>query len=146
MKTYLEHANITVPDLDEAIDFLITIDPEFKVRHRGVSGSKCEWAHIGTDNSYIALQSPYPDAEKGRQQHFYRDTGINHLGWVVENLEAVEHRLQAKGYQPLASGQTSDYDEEFRRRTYYYDRAGIEWEIIEYLSDDPAKRNYYETA
>jgi len=145
MKTYLEHANITVPDLDEAIAFLTTIDPEFKVRHRAFSEGKCEWAHIGNDDSYIALQAPYADAEQGGQQHFYRDIGINHLGWVVENLDEVEQRLQAKGYQPPESGQTADYVEEYRRRAYYYDRAGLEWEIIEYMSDDPAQRNFYES-
>ncbi len=51
MKTYLEHANITVPDLDAAIAFLTTIDPEFKVRHRAFSEGKCEWAHVGNDDS-----------------------------------------------------------------------------------------------
>ncbi len=145
MKTYLEHANITVPDLDAAIAFLTTIEPDFIIRHRAYSDGKCHWAHVGNDQFYIALQEPYPDAEAGRIQKFYRDIGINHLGWVVDNLEKVEQRLQAKGYKPPAPGQTAEYDEEYRRRAYYYDHAGLEWEIIEYLSDDPIQRNCYES-
>ena len=31
-----------------------------------------------------------------------------------------------------------------RKRAYDHDRAGLEWEIIEYLSDDPAEFNAYE--
>jgi hypothetical protein len=30
--TYLEHANVTVPSITEAIKFLLTIDPNFIIR------------------------------------------------------------------------------------------------------------------
>ena len=76
MKIYLEHANITVPDLDEAITFLTTVDPEFKVRHGARSDGKYEWAHVGNDDAYIALQSLYPGAEQGRQQFFIEISGL----------------------------------------------------------------------
>jgi len=146
MKTYLEHANITVPDIDEAIAFLTTIEPEFYVRHRDFSAGKCEWAHVGNDEYYIALQTPYPDAQQKSPQSFYRDKGINHLGWVVENLDEVEKRLQTKGYLPPIAGEVGSYHEPHRRRVYYFDNAGFEWEIIEYLNADPVQRNLYETA
>ena len=32
-----------------------------------------------------------------------------------------------------------------RRRMYFYDPDGNDWEFIEYQSDDPARRNDYET-
>ena len=32
----------------------------------------------------------------------------------------------------------------YRTRLYFYDPEGNEWEFVEYLSDDPAKRNDYE--
>ena len=31
--TYLEHANITVPDIDAATEFLRVIDPDLTIRH-----------------------------------------------------------------------------------------------------------------
>jgi catechol 2,3-dioxygenase-like lactoylglutathione lyase family enzyme len=146
MKTYLEHANITVPDLDEAIAFLTTIEPEFYVRHRAFSDGKCEWAHVGNDEFYIALQKPYPDAKPKSSQNFYRDIGINHLGWVVENLEEVEKRLQSRGYVTNDVGNTGGESEQYRRRVYYFDKAGFEWELIEYTSKDSTQRNLYQTA
>lgn len=33
MSVYLEHANVTVPSIDDAILFLQTLDPNLVVRH-----------------------------------------------------------------------------------------------------------------
>lgn len=35
MQAYVEHANITVADIDQAITFLQTALPDFKIRHQG---------------------------------------------------------------------------------------------------------------
>ena len=145
MKTYLEHANMTVPDIDEAIAFLTTIEPDFYVRHRDFSAGKCEWAHVGSDEFYIALQTPYPDAGPKPAQNFYRDIGINHLGWVVENLAEVEKRLRSRGYVSNEGGNTDSASEQYRRRVYYFDKAGFEWELIEYSNKDATLRNLYES-
>jgi len=60
----------------------------------------------------------------------------------VQSVDEMMARLQQQGYQPddVASLDSHPY----RRRVYYLDGNGIEWEFIEYLSDDPAKRNDYE--
>jgi catechol 2,3-dioxygenase-like lactoylglutathione lyase family enzyme len=140
MAVYLEHANITVPDIDAAIDFLKIIEPTFKVRHDETSEDGYRWAHIGTDDYYIALQKPYKDSQSPGSRRPYRDFGINHLGWVVEDFDAVIQRLEEKGCRqglPVES-------HPFRKRAYYFDSAGFEWEIIEYLSNDPAEKNSYD--
>jgi hypothetical protein len=31
----------------------------------------------------------------------------------------------------------------YRKRVYFHDRDGHDWEFVQYLSDDPAKRNDY---
>ena len=63
----------------------------------------------------------------------------------MEDLDQVEQRLQARGYQTPEQGQTADYDEPYRRCVYYYDHAGFEWEFIECPSENPQQRNDYET-
>jgi hypothetical protein len=46
---------------------------------------------------------------------------------------------QAAGYEPNmhADGHPA------RRRVYFYDPEGNDWEFVQYLSDDPAERNDY---
>ena len=140
MPAYLEHANITVPDMDAAIAFLTTAFPEFRVRHDAVNAiSGIRWVHVGTDASYIALQTPHhPDTAKDLRDP-YNDIGINHLGFVVEDFDGVTARLAAASYKP---GMEVD-PHPHRKRAYWYDHAGFEWEIIEYLSEKPEERNDY---
>ncbi len=140
MKLYIEHANITVDNIEEAIRFLKTAFPFFRVRGKGESetgGIVRKWLHIGTDETYIALESVSASDTGTRKP--YRDNGINHIGFVVEDLESIEIRLDAAGYKHSIDVEPLP----FRKRSYYYDGGGIEYEFIEYLSDDPKERNRY---
>lgn len=140
MQAYVEHANITVRDLDEAVRFLTTAIPHWRVRGRGLSSpgpNQRPWLHLGDDNTYIALeQATEPEAE-GRRR--YRGVGINHIGIVVDDAAAVHQRLQAAGY---SEGFQADPHPQ-RTRLYYTDSDGNEWEFVEYFSDDPSERNDY---
>jgi hypothetical protein len=137
MPTYLEHANITVPDIDAAIRFLKLVDPEFVVRHKGYD--KRRWAHFGNDRFYVALEEPEEVEGALRPARPYQDYGVNHLGWVVENFDVVVARLETAGFR-----QGIDVEPHpFRKRAYYFDEAGFEWEILEYLSENPSERNSY---
>lgn len=135
MTPYVEHANMTVRDLDEAIRFLTTALPEFSVRHRGKSDD-CEWAHVGTDETYIAISE---DPEAGHTHEAYDELGVNHIGFVVENADAVAKALRQAGYE---EGIQID-PHPGRKRIYFYDRDGNEWEFVEYLTDVAALRNDY---
>ncbi|WP_372368912.1 VOC family protein [Candidatus Uabimicrobium sp. HlEnr_7] len=131
---YLEHANITVEDIDQAIIFLQTAFPNFQVRGGGGTGNE-RWLHIGTDKTYIALNAAYGKATSNA----YNGIGINHIGFVVQDVNSVQERLEGKGYQ-------SSYprtEEKYRTRIYYNDPSGNEYEFVEYLSEDPQKRNFY---
>jgi catechol 2,3-dioxygenase-like lactoylglutathione lyase family enzyme len=140
MVAYLEHANITVPDIDAAIAFLQVVEPVFTVRHDATPEGSYRWAHVGTDHCYIALQEPHLHANPQHMQRPYKDYGVNHLAWVVDDLSAVVARLEASGYRRGIAVAPHPY----RRRAYYYDAAGFEWEIVEYLSDKPEERHVYE--
>lgn len=140
MKCYLEHANITVTDIDEATRFLTTAFPHFKVRGKGESeldGVIRKWLHIGTNETYIALEQISMIDEGTRRA--YRDVGINHIGFVVEDTEKITENLKKAGYQESITVEPHP----FRKRVYFYDPDGIEYEFIEYLSDDFAERNDY---
>ncbi len=140
MGTYLEHANITVPDVDAAIAFLRALDPALQVRRDVTPTGSHRWVHVGTETSYIALQAPHLDATPEEARPAYENHGVNHLGWVVDDLDAVVQRLEAGGYRRGITGQPHPH----RRRVYFYDPAGFEWEIVEYTSEDPAARNDYD--
>lgn len=140
MTAYLEHANVTVPDVDAAIEFLRALEPEFVVRQDKTPEGGYRWAHVGTDRFYIALQEPNIGAEPSVRRPSYVNYGVNHLGWVVENVEEVSRRLEQRGYKKGMPGEPHPY----RKRAYYFDNAGFEWELVEYLSEGAAERNAYD--
>jgi catechol 2,3-dioxygenase-like lactoylglutathione lyase family enzyme len=134
---YLEHANLTVRNLDEAIRFVTTAFPQFAIRGRGVSDGT-PWVHVGTDTTYLAFSE---DANLHSERVPYDDSGFNHLGFVVEDVNAVASALRAAGYE---EGFRVDPNES-RQRMYFLDADGIEWEFVQYFSDDPKIRNDYST-
>ena len=140
MATYLEHANITVPDIDAAITFLKVIDPRFEVRRDEICAAGYRWAHIGSGTTYIALQAPHLGSDPQSSLQTYKNFGINHLAWVVDDFDAVVQRLEESGYSKGIPVEP----EKYRKRAYYYDFEGFEWEIVEYLSGLPDERNSYQ--
>ena len=138
MPFYIEHANITVPDTDAAIAFLTTAFPEFKVRGRGVAETDAgpkKWLHLGTDSTYIAIEQCATPNDSDRRP--YRDNGVNHIAFVVDDIDGLIERLSSAGYR---NGIAVD-PHPHRKRAYFHDTGGIEYEFVEYTSDDPAERN-----
>lgn len=137
MPAYVEHANLTVRDLEGVVEFLTTALPEFSVRGRG-EGEDRLWAHVGTTETYIALEQPTEPGSAERRP--YVDPGINHVGLVVEDAEQVRRRLTDAGYREGIRVP----DHAARRRVYFFDPDGNEYEFIEYTSEDPGQRNAYD--
>ena len=140
MVAFLEHADITVPDIDAAIAFLQVVEPRLVVRHDETPEGSYRWAHIGVENCYIALQEPHLGSDPQESRRPYKDYGVNHLGWVVDDFDAVIGRLNAHGYREGIPGEDSRY----RQRAYYYDAAGFEWEIVAYRTEKLGERYSYE--
>jgi len=140
MATYLEHANVTVPDADSAIRFLMLVDPTFVIRHDGISDDGCRWVHIGNEQFYIAIQEPEEGGGKAEAYTTYLNHGINHIGWVVDDFEATIGRLKEAGYREGLIVPPHP----FRKRAYYFDDAGLEWEISSYQTDKNEERNSYD--
>ena len=136
MKTmYLEHVNISVNDLNKSVLFFQTAFPDFKIRGEGESNGK-KWLHLGNQDTYIALNE---SIEKLTVVKDYSKTGINHLGFVVKNVEEIANRLLAAGFKRDFPKQI----EEFRIRDYFADADGNEYEFVQYLSDKPNEKNKY---
>ncbi|WP_330960495.1 VOC family protein [Photobacterium sp. 53610] len=136
MKPYVEHANLTVRHLENTIQFLQTAIPEFSVRHLGQQPTH-RWCHIGTDETYLALQEVVDRDQIDR--HPYLDLGINHIGLVVDDILQVRTRLLEAGYRE----NEMETSHPWRERVYFYDKDGIEWEFIQYLTAEPALRHDY---
>jgi catechol 2,3-dioxygenase-like lactoylglutathione lyase family enzyme len=139
MTAFIEHVNMTVPDIGAAIAFLKVVEPQIEVRHDETPDDSYRWAHVGINNSYIALQEPHLGSNPTDNRRPYKDYGANHIGWVVEDLDAVCARLDQAGYRQGIPGEFNIY----RRRAYYYDAAGFEWEFVEYLTDRMEERYCY---
>jgi catechol 2,3-dioxygenase-like lactoylglutathione lyase family enzyme len=134
----LEHANLRVSDIDATIAFLRTAFPEFCVRRDTTEADGSRWVHVGTAETYIALNVAHEESGmRGKSKGPF----LNHLAYEVDDVDALRLRLRAGGYEENAFASNTH---PFRRRVYFYDPDGGEWEFIQYLSDDPAKRHDYE--
>ena len=139
MAVRMEHANLTVRDLDGMIRFLQAAFPEFQVRRDVTNNDGSRWVHIGTDDNYIALNPA--SAKQGIPWVPYSGrAGVNHLGYEVDDAEALRRRLKAAGYRESTPPNAHKY----RKRIYFYDPEGNDWEFVQYLTADPALRNDYD--
>lgn len=142
MQLLIEHANITVRSTEEAKRFLRTAFPDFRVRGKGfLQGGKSSgtWVHFGNDETYLALQQNTEHAV--RSDVSYTNDGINHLGFVIDDVDGLVSRMSEAGYQLTAASAMEGHP--YRKRAYFLDKNGFEWEFVEYLSNDPAGKNLY---
>ena len=135
MAAYLEHANLTVRSLEEAIRFLTTAIPEYSIRHRGTSNGRA-WAHIGDEQTYIAV---FELPEHVQPREAYQELGVNHMGFVVDDADAVAQALKQAGYREGIPVDPHPY----RKRVYFHDADDNEWEFVEYFTEEPTLRNDY---
>ena len=120
---FLEHVNMSVSDLDQTIDFYQRV-LGLGVRWRGTTTSGDPAAHIGDDHCYLAL---FEVVDRNAEPPDYDRLGLNHFGFVVEDLDAVRRQLAAMNIQPHLE---ADYEP--GRRLYFFDPDGVEVELVEY--------------
>jgi catechol 2,3-dioxygenase-like lactoylglutathione lyase family enzyme len=139
MSVRLEHANLCVRDIDAMAHFLRTAFPEFELRGGGDTLFGSRWIHLGTADTYIALVGASQEPAEAWVPYSQKP-GTNHLGYEVTEVERLRERLLAAGYEET----TVNNDHPQRKRVYFHDPEGNDWEFVEYASDDPALRNDYE--
>jgi len=138
MTVRLEHANLTVHDVDGVIQFLLTAFPEFRVRRDQTEKDGTRWVHVGTDEHYVALNAAKPGAD--RSAPYSGRPGLNHLAYEVDDADALRERLRAAGYRDSTVPNSHPH----RKRVYFYDPDGNDWEFVQYFTGDVAKRHDYE--
>ncbi|EGU30749.1 hypothetical protein VIBRN418_16983 [Vibrio sp. N418] len=141
MKSYLEHANISVVDPRQTIEFLLSALPDWQVRGRGryvnERDEQIEWFHIGDEQFYIAIDSLGEGTAPYWTERF---TGLNHLGFAVPNAEQLIERLKQAGYELDHWGAEHPH----RKNVYYMDPHKMQFEFVEYLSLQDDERNDYQ--
>jgi catechol 2,3-dioxygenase-like lactoylglutathione lyase family enzyme len=140
MLCQLDHVNISVVDIDRTVAFLRIAFPEFRIRGggKGKFGEvTTEWLHLGLDELYVSVNTAQP-IEPREKPHEAQETGINHVGFIVEDRDDLLSKYQAAGFQCEPVNELPS-----RKRLYVRDADGIVWEFIQYLSDDFAVRNDY---
>ncbi|MDG3085812.1 VOC family protein [Vibrio hannami] len=140
MRTYIEHANITVIDAEHTIKLLLAAAPDWSIRGEGRMddwfGKAVRWYHVGDEQTYITIQNGGDTNAKGWTEHW---SGVKHIGIVVESLDDVITRLSNSGYQLDHMGGNHPH----RRSVYYVDKHNLQFEFVEYLSEEPALKNDY---
>ncbi len=125
----LEHVNVTVSDPARTAAMLEQLFG-WKIRWQGPAKNEGYTVHVGAQDTYLAV---YSMGEPGANSlpTYQAKGGLNHVGIVVDDLDATEALVKKAGYRPHNHG-----DYEPGRRFYFHDDDGIEFEVISYA--DPS--------
>ena len=118
---FLEHANITVSDPVRSSALLQKLCG-WHERWRGPSQLGGWTIHVGNDRDYLAVYT-----NEGRGGPYPKGAPLNHVGLVVDDLDAAELVVKDAGLTPFNHG-----DYEPGRRFYFFDWDGIEFEMVSY--------------
>ncbi len=122
----LEHANITVSDPQATAERLCDLF-DWQIRWEGASLGDGFSVHVGGEDTYLAVYAA-PGVSQIPEHSTYRTRGaLNHIGVVVDDIDATEARVKAAGYKP-----NSHADYEPGRRFYFDNEDGIEIEVVSY--------------
>lgn len=122
----LEHVNLTVSNPQRTADLLIDLF-DWHIRWSGGAIHGGHTIHVGSDDDYLALYS-LPDSSTEPLDTYHRVTGLNHIAFVVDDLDDIERRVIAAGFEPVNHG-----DYEPGRRFYFRDHDHVEYEIVSYV-------------
>jgi len=117
---------MTVMDLERSISFYTAMF-DFTVRWKGQTSDGEPAALVGDDRSYVALFQATAIKKEDHDRPDYAVVGLNHFGFVVDDLAACRTRLAGLGITPH-----HDADYEPGIRLYFFDPDGIEIELVEY--------------
>jgi catechol 2,3-dioxygenase-like lactoylglutathione lyase family enzyme len=127
MTARLEHVNFTVSDPLVFADLLCRLF-DWNIRWKGDAIYGGHTVHVGDDDTYLAIYGGKPrvDLAAVPDRHSTR-SGLNHIGIVVDDLDAVEARVKAEGFVPHSHG-----DYEPGRRFYFEGPESVEIEVASY--------------
>jgi len=117
----MDHVNISVRDLDASAGFYAAL-LGIELKEQGDNGTT-RWCILGApDRFYVCL------CEVGSGNFEPKDIHINHVGFVVDDIDETVRRIRALGL-PLEFGKTLDWPRS--RSAYVKDPDGI---LIEFTN------------
>jgi catechol 2,3-dioxygenase-like lactoylglutathione lyase family enzyme len=137
----MDHVGVVVDDLEAAIEFFVELGLERKGggsvagrwvdRIVGLEGVRTDFAFVQTPDGHaqlelIEFQSPPHQGGNGHEPA--NAPGVRHLAFVVEDIDDVLARLQARGAELV--GDVVPYEDIFRL-CYVRGPAGIIVELAE---------------
>lgn len=117
----IEHVNLTVSDPERSSELLQNL-LGWRERWRGPSQLGGWSIHVGSPDSYVALYT-----DKADRPRFGKGAPLNHVGLLVDDLDAAEDVVVQAGLEPFNHAVY-----EPGRRFYFFDWDGIEFEIVSY--------------
>ena len=130
-KGTIEHANLTVSRPERSAELFRQLCG-WEERWRGPSQLGGETIHVGESGNggnYIALYTN-DDVKAQDELRYSKGKPLNHIGLLVDDLDAAEQVVIAAGLEPFSHG---DYYP--GRRFYFFDWDGIEFEVISYAGE-----------
>ncbi len=120
-----DHINRYVSDIDALVAFY-TDALDFVLLDKGVKRDGQNYAILKTDGLEMFLSE---------KEDFEFEDGVNfrHIGFQVDNAQALLSSLKAKGYAPL---ETRLIVKAFSRQFYLKDPDGFELDFIEWTDKD----------
>lgn len=124
MPSKLEHINLTVSDTDATANIIGKIF-NWKIRWSGPAKDNGRTIHLGEEETYLALYS-HTDKHLADTSH-KTIKQLNHIGIVVDDLDATEEKVKAAGFVTHNHG-----DYEPGKRFYFNLDDGLEIEVVCY--------------
>ena len=121
----LEHVNVTVSDPLKTAERLCHLF-DWHIRWQGDAKDNGFTVHVGEEKSYVAVYTRRKPAADNVDTYSIKG-GLNHIGVVVEDLDAVEAKILDAGYKTV-----NHADYEPGRRFYFHDDDNIEFEVVSY--------------
>ena len=124
----IEHANLTVTQPERSADLFMQM-LGWEERWRGESMLGGNTIHVGAPGNgadYMALYTN-EDVRADKEKRFSKGEPLNHVGLLVDDLDAAEAVVEDAGLEPFSHG-----DYEPGKRFYFFDWDGIEFEIVSY--------------
>lgn len=119
---HLEHVNIRVSDPERSAAFFARLTG-WHERWRGPAIDHGFSIHLGAEDEYLVFYAP----PGGHHGEFPKGAPLQHIGIVVDDLEAAERLVLAEGFETFGH---ADYEP--GRRFYFFDWDGIEFELVSY--------------
>lgn len=146
-----DHIGITVPDLDEAENFLVEVLGAEAVYTLGGKHADDDWmqVHIGVDprtvireirfyrlgngsNIELFQYEPAGEDDPQRPQPRNSDVGGHHIALYVDDMDLAVAHLRAHGIEPMGEPTASKGAAAGQRWLYFRSPWGMQFELVSY--------------